>query len=339
MRKMWALAVVFSAAAAGQALTVRPLGPSGEALPEVTGVFLTSANYLLVPRSALFGATRAEVLGPAGQRWAALDLAAESRDLDLALLYVQLHPEPVPVAYVLSGVPDPQSRLTLAGHAVTVAEAREIPAFCAVMRTTTTPEGRRTNGPILDPAGRLAAWGVSRVVDGETFLFALPTAAVSSLAPGYMLTLEAWSSELDLVRERGYLQASGYMMMEDHEGAGFYWKKYIELRPSDAYGWLHYGYALGKLGRGKEKLAAYYKAESLGPEIAAAHYQLGFSLVILGDATGARGEVEHVRRLDPLLAAKLEHWINIIHHDPLPLKPLQLPTGPSAKLPSGPQQK
>ncbi|GFE56847.1 retropepsin-like aspartic protease [Geobacter sp. AOG1] len=62
--------------------------------------------------------------------------------------------------------------------------------------------------------------------------------------------------------------------------------------------------------------AALRTAEELDPSRAETHYDLGLTLLALGDRPGAAGEIEHLKQLDPGLTATLTRALE--GHRPLP---------------------
>ncbi len=116
-------------------------------------------------------------------------------------------------------------------------------------------------------------------------------------------------------REAHYQRALGHFWAEDFDGALFYFRQAAEQDSSNARAWLHIGFAEGKQGRTREKVACLRRAIELDPGLAAAHYYLGLQFLMNGEHNDAEYELDELLRLESPYAPRLEMLLRSVHVD------------------------
>jgi tetratricopeptide (TPR) repeat protein len=119
----------------------------------------------------------------------------------------------------------------------------------------------------------------------------------------------------------GYILEQGEQLADAE--ASF--RRAIELRPSIDRAWYGLGLVLIRAGRLQEAVPAFRKTIELQHFSPYGYYQLGMTLHHLGDAAGARGVVDELRKFEPRYAATLERDIS-----------QTAPAGASAPVPRSP---
>jgi len=298
---------------------------AGNLLRQAPAVFRKS-GYALAPREALLGSVRAQVLDDHGRLHPVLWVSGEDSDTGVVEVFVGVQSPPGPDSASSMG-----SNLHGGGHDAKAGPIKEAGGFGPVSRLDCGEVGYDRSSPLFDEHGLLAGWHVTRTVDGRQIAFAVPIAHVESMSQSMHLELPEWNSGHDAVREAPYQRGMGHLWVEDFDGALFYFTKAVELEPNNPRAWYHLGFAEGKNGHGRAKIACYRKAVELDPNFAAAHYYLGFSLLMGGDRDGAVDEYEKLRKLDESWAVRLKLFLDAAHVDVLEKQAAQNPAAAARK--------
>lgn len=274
---------------------------------------LRTGGYALVPREALYGADRAIIQDTDGRLHPLLWVTGEDIDAGVAEVWVGLQAPAGPGA--ASSTTD---RVRMAGRAARLAPAKESGAFGMVSRLECEGENEALpDGPLYDEHGLFAGWHSTRLVDGRRMPFAVPYERLAVIHQTIRITLAEWNARHDPKEEEPYLRAIGHLWADDFDGALFYFRKSSEISPNNARVWLHLGFVEGKAGAGSRRVDCYRKAIELDPELAEAHYLLGFTLLMRGDHDGAYQELRVLRKLDEGFARRLELFMKSVHVDVL----------------------
>ncbi len=283
---------------------------SGALRNDTPAVFRTG-GLALVAREALLGASSAALVDGDGRLHPLLWISGEDTDVGVVEVFVGLQaPRGPDAASKLAG------RVRSADHAATAGEPKEAGGFGPVSRLDCGGASDRS-GPLYDEHGLLAGWHATRVVDGQTIAFAIPLERFNALSATQRTDLNSWNTRDDAARETNYQRGLGYLWAGEFDGALFYFRKAVQVRPKHARAWYHLAFAEGKNGNGKAKLECYRKAVELEPGYAPAHYYLGFSLLVGGDRDGALVEHRKLKLLDENWAARLKLFLDAAHVDVL----------------------
>ena len=286
-----------------------------------------SAGYVILARSELAGAVSAEIVVE-DRRLPVRFVVADNPYADLVEVWVPLDGRPL-TPTPLSDLPPSEGASYLAptGDRLTVQGIKDQPGIGTVLLLTGGKEKHPHIMPVLDSSGVAVALLVCHEVNGAEVHYAVPMMAVQEMKQGPLWTLEEWNSrnKLEQASARELQRAIGYFWYGDAEGAKFYLDKYLELQPEDPQGWFLMGFAEGKTGNSRRKIAAYQRAVELNPSFAEAHYSLGIAFVLAGEMEQAEQVHEKLMALDEALANRLAQFLHEVHVDKLPEKAPQPP--------------
>lgn len=273
-------------------------------------VVMRRGGLALAPREALFGAASAQILDDQNRIHPVLWITADDADAGVVEVFVG--------AQAPKG-PDPATAMSrhvkMRHHEADIENTKEAGGFGFISRLDCGGPNDSESEPLYDEHGLLAGWHATRVVDGRITAFAVPLARFDAISQTSLLSVQDWNRSHDRPKEESYQRAMGYLWMEDFDGALFYFQKAVDQDPRNARAWYHLGFAQGKNGHGKAKLACYRKAVELDPQFPPAHYYLGFSLLIGGDRDGALEEYRKLKDLDEGWASRLKLFLDAAHVD------------------------
>ncbi|MDX2151139.1 MAG: hypothetical protein SFV54_10420 [Bryobacteraceae bacterium] len=268
------------------------------------GVFLDDAGRLATARSLLVGARRMEVIedgaSPRPVRWVINDEPA----LGVALVWVEGGSQTAGFGDELPSAPK---------------AARDVPGCGVILELSQETKAELAGAPVLDARGRAAALLLPQFLGTRYVAFAIAMHRVRDLPSQPLLSIEEWSERHNTAAEEAYQAGLGQIWAEQYDRAVRNLAEAVRWQPTYPEAWFHLGFALGKLGRTKERVAAYDKAIGLRPHYAEAHYSLGISLLLMGRRAEAMGEVEALRKIPfaQELAGKLAALIEAAHVDDL----------------------
>lgn len=309
--RLWFLLAAGGWLCAGAAPSLLTYDGSGRLLGQY-GAVMRGGGYALAPRAAMIGAEAAGIYDGAGRLHPVLWITGEDLDSGVVEVFLGLQAPAGPAAATGIG------KIARAdGSVAKVRYVKESGGFGAVARLEFEAGAAPPEGPLFDEHGLLLGWHVVKTVDGGSVSFGIPLARLDSIHGNSRKTLGQWNGTRSWVGEQEYLRALGHLWADDFDGARFYFRKAAQLRPGMARVWFHLGFVEGKTGNPKLGIECYRKAVTLEPDYAPGRYYLGFSLVMAGDAEGARAELAALEKLDPALALRLKQFIEIAHVDVL----------------------
>ena len=281
----------------------------GRLLGQAGAVFRRGGS-VIVPREALYGAASALVEDESGRFHPVLWITGEDMDAGVAVVWVGAQAPDGPDS--TSGV---TASVRTASHDAKLIPPEESGAFGMISRLECKTKSGDRSGPLYDEHGLFAGWHSTRVIDGAALSFAVPIERVEAIPASLRLTLPAWNERHQWKREEPYLRALGHTWAGDFDGALFYFRKAVELDPSNPRAWLHLGFAEGKNGQTRARAASYRKAIELNPDLAEARYLLGVALLLSGDQEGAEDQLKALKKLDRAFAARLQQFVDALHVD------------------------
>lgn len=291
---------------------------SGGTLRSVSPAAAREAGFLLVSRADLLGAASAAVLDSRGVLHPVIWVSGDDPDAGVAEVFVGYQ--------AAAGPPRaPEIGKTVRCGAATgaVRYVKESGVFGWIARLEFPAGSVPAPGALLDEHGRLLGWHAMKTVDGQTMHFGIPLARFDAMHASMQQSLADWNARQDPRGEEELQRALGHLWAEDLDGARFYLNQAVQARPSHARAWLHLGFVEGKTGHPRRGIECYETAIRHDPRLAAAYYQLGFALVMAGEADRARRFCEKLKELDLALAERLRTFIEISHVDKVEMEPGQ----------------
>lgn len=311
----------------------------GELLREAPVVF-RNGGAALVSREALYGAASAAILDGQGGFHRVLWITSDDPDLGVLEIWAgaQLPAGPA------SSTDEKPAVLRFGDHDAHLTLVKEM-GSTGIVGHLDCQHPVPVSGPLLDGSGMLSGWHVVRLIDGRQMSFAIPVRRIEMASRSVLISVEDWGRRHSAEREEPYYRALGHFWSNDFDGASFYFRKAIELDNTNARAWLHLGFAEGKQGRVREKLACLRRAIELEPKLDTAHYHLGLQLLLNGDHEGAESELDELSRLESPYGPRLETLIRTVHVDRLerdpkrkhPARPNHIKQGLASRLSAGMQ--
>ncbi|HBY60107.1 MAG TPA: hypothetical protein DEH78_09815 [Solibacterales bacterium] len=275
------------------------------------GVFLDNGGRLATARSLLIGAKRVEVIAGGATRPVRWILCDE------------------PVMGVVQLWVEGASEASAFGDELPVAPktARDVPGSGLVLSLGNEVKAESAGELVRDAEGRAVAMLLPQFLGTRHVAFAIPLFRIRALPAQPIRSLEEWAAERVTAAEEAYVLGLGQVWAEQYDRAARSLAEAVQWQPGYPEAWFHLGFALGKTGRSKDRVAAYDKAIALKPDFAEAHYSLGISLLLMGRRAEALGEVEQLRRIPTAatLAAKLATLIEAAHVDDITHEHLKNP--------------
>ncbi len=285
----------------------------GKLLKQAPAV-LRIGGRALVPREAFFGAAAGTLLDERGRMHPVLWITGEDADAGVVEVYVGAQAPKGPD--VSSGW---TKHVKMVDHEADSRVMKEAGGFGAISRLNCGGAKDSGSGPLFDEHGLLAGWHATKVVDGQVLAFGMPLSRFEEMSRRHLSVAE-WNARHDAAQESSYQTGIGHLWADDFDGALYYFSRATQAEPGNARAWYHLGFAEGKNGHGKAKIASYRKAVELDPKFAPAHYYLGFSLLLSGDRDGAVEEYEKLRDMDSPWAVRLRLFLDAAHVDVLEKK-------------------
>lgn len=281
----------------------------GNFLREAAAVARTG-GYAYAPREALYGAATAVLLDGKGAIHLVQWVSGDDPDLGVVELFAGAQ---LPAGPAGSTDENP-ARLESAAHETHIAAVKEAGSAGIVGRLDCQHD-HPVSAPLYDAHGLLAGWHVTRKVDGKLLSFAIPLRRLELASRTVHVDVDEWGLKHDAAREASYQRALGYFWADDFDGALFYFREAAQQDSANARAWLHIGFAEGKQGRTREKVACLKRAIELEPDLEAAHFYLGLQFLMNGEYESAETERDELRRLQSPYAIRLDNLIKAIHVD------------------------
>ena len=203
-----------------------------------------------------------------------------------------------------------------------VSAIRELPGERKLIQTTAAVSEGSSGGPLLDMQGRVVGITSFQVLEGQALNFAIPInevkeklkAAGQGVPLGQELGPEPGPAPTPGVGAWGLIWQGRMALPAGPEAPGAeqafaaalrLFQKAAREDPqlADAHFWV--GYCLGELGRYEEEIQAYKQAIRLNPDLALAHCNLGAAYLAQGERGLVLEEYKVLKDLDKDLAAKL----------------------------------
>ncbi|MCS6952864.1 MAG: tetratricopeptide repeat-containing serine protease family protein [Bryobacteraceae bacterium] len=298
-------------------VTVLARDAEGAVRAQCTGILLSPRGQVLTSMHPFHAAPPTEIRTADGTVYRVKDVAAQSATAELVRLEVDV-PEGVWLPSVQLGEAPPEAGATVTvvtpQHRAkgTVEAARSVSGFATLLRVKAPAPEDPTGAPLVDASGAVVGmilWP-SRRQQGFYVAASAELAGQLHPRPPEAQTPAACSGESEGLYRNGVER----LIAQEFEEARQDFERATAADPRCAPGWLHLGFALGKLGRTAERLKAYQKAIEVRPDFADAHYSLGVAYALANRRTEALEHQQVLEKLDRELAHKLRLLIEAITH-------------------------
>jgi tetratricopeptide (TPR) repeat protein len=287
-------------------VSICPLGPDYEALPEGSGFFVGDGR-VVTARHVLRGARHARVMRVGGEVHEVLGVLCEDRDSGLILLAVDIPDGAAPSLRVAPAPPSEGERVAVVGGKMSrerdgvegaVTSVRDTPFLGKLIRTTVPVTDGGSGSPLLAMDGEVVGIAVARSLDDGILTYAVPPERARTLGAQEFTRL-ADRAAPDARDPDRLLPGILCLLDRDWEGAMRRFRDMAEADPKDAVAWTALAECLVQQGRGQEAADAARRAASLSPEDPRAWSALGVAASLVGRHADAVDACRQGVRLDP----------------------------------------
>jgi S1-C subfamily serine protease len=259
---------------------------NGEALMTGSGFFL-APGQVVTNLHVIRGAARAEIktLDGKSKVFPVNGVLAVDEEGDLALLSIDMPPQPARVTELASELPDEGEPIFVIGNPLKlegsvsdgiVSAVREVPNSYRIIQITAPISHGNSGSPVFNLRGQVLGVVTVKVTNGQNINLAIAAARVAQLRAGKLQPL----SDITL-RGRGDVAESSYrngldsLWLGNYDSAVGYFENAVNKNPKRADAWVQVGYCKVKQGKSQEAIRAYLQALQLKPEDAEIHNKLG----------------------------------------------------------------
>src|SRR6185503_12089186 len=259
---------------------------SGEAVMTGSGFFL-KPGQVVTNLHVIRGSVRAEIktLDGKGKVFPATGVLAVDEEGDLALLAVDMPPQPVRTSELASELPDEGESIFVIGNPLKlegsvsdgiVSAVREVPNSYRIIQITAPISHGNSGSPVFNLRGQVVGVVTVKVTNGQNINLALAAGRVAELKTGKLLPL----SDITLkgkgdVAESLYRSGIESLWLGNYDNAVGYFENAVNKNPKRAEAWVQVGYCKVKQGKILEAIRAYQQALQLKPADAEIHNKLG----------------------------------------------------------------
>jgi S1-C subfamily serine protease len=259
---------------------------NGEAVMTGSGFFLRPGQ-VVTNLHVIRGSVRAEIktLDGKGKVFPATGVLAVDEEGDLALLAVDIPPQPARTSELASELPDEGESIFVIGNPLKlegsvsdgiVSAVREVPNSYRIIQITAPISHGNSGSPVFNLRGQVLGVVTVKVTNGQNINLAIAAARVGELRAGKLRPL----SELTLkskgdVAESLYRSGLDSLWLGNYDNAVGYFENAVNKNPKRAEAWVQVGYCKVKQGKNHEAIRAYLQALQLKPADAEIHNKLG----------------------------------------------------------------
>src|SRR5687767_3614558 len=259
------------------AVAIETFDARGEKLSRGSGFFIDS-DRIVTNRHVIEGAHRAEVHSSTGTVMPVRGVLAVDAEGDIALLKIDPPTPQVRSLPLDKTSPQEGESVVVIGNPLglegsvsngIVSAVRDIPTFGRIIQITAPISPGSSGSPVVNMLGQVIGVATLQVTGGQSVNFAIPSARISQLQDGPLLSLSdlvATSGRNKRARAVQYFRDGlSFLSKDDCEKALPYFEKAIESDGNYAEAWAQTGFCREKLGRHGEAIEASRKAVSLRP--------------------------------------------------------------------------
>ena len=283
---------------------------SGEALMTGSGFFLRPGQ-VVTNLHVVRGAVRAEVktLDGKGKIFPVNGTLAVDEEGDLALLSVDIPPQPTRSSELASELPDEGEPIFVIGNPLKlegsvsdgiVSAVREVPNSYRIIQITAPISHGNSGSPVFNLRGQVLGVVTVKVTNGQNINLAIAAARVGELKAGKLQPLtELTVKNKGDVAESLYRSGLDSLWLGNYDNAVGYFENAANKNPKRAEAWVQVGYCKVKQGKIQEAIRAYTQALQLKPENAEIHNKLGDAYYYSGRLREAIESYSEAARLRP----------------------------------------
>ena len=283
---------------------------NGEAVMTGSGFFLRHGQ-VVTNLHVIRGSVRAEIktLDGKGKLFPVNGVLAVDEEGDLALLSVEMPPQPARTSELASELPDEGEPIFVIGNPLKlegsvsdgiVSAVREVPNSYRIIQITAPISHGNSGSPVFNLKGQVLGVVTVKVTNGQNINLAIAAARVGELRAGKLRPL----SELTLkskgdVAEAAYRSGLDSLWLGNYDNAVGYFENAVNKNPRRAEAWVQVGFCKVKQGKIQEALRAYTQALQLKPSDAEIHNKLGDAYYYSGRLKEAIESYTEAARLRP----------------------------------------
>jgi tetratricopeptide (TPR) repeat protein len=308
------------------AVAIETFDARGEKLSRGSGFFIAQ-DRVVTNRHVIENAHKAEIHSFTGAIYPVKGVIAIDAEGDLALLRVDAPAAQVRPLSLERTSPQEGESVVVIGNPLglegsvsngIVSAVRDIPTFGRIIQITAPISPGSSGSPVVNMLGQVIGVATLQVTGGQSVNFAIPSARISQLQDGPLLSLSelvASSGRNKRARAVQYFRDGlSFLSKDDCEKALPYFEKAIESDSNYAEAWAQTGFCREKLGRHAEAIEASRKAVSLRPS-AESYFNLGLAHYYLKQYREAAENYRNSIRLDPFNAADAHYALGLVYRD------------------------
>lgn len=283
----------------------------GEALMTGSGFFLRTGQ-VVTNLHVIRGAKRCEVktLDGKGRVFQVNGALAVDEEGDLALLSIDMPPQPDRVSEIARVLPDEGETIFVVGNPLKlegsvsdgiVSAVREVPNIGKIIQITAPTSHGNSGSPVFNLKGQVLGVVTVKVTNGQNINLAMGASRLNRLQPGPVRALSTLP-----FRERGnesadasYRTGLDSLWLGNYDNALPYFETAVNRNPQRADAWVQVGYCKVKQGKVDEGIRAYQQALELKPNSDEIHNKLGDAYYYAGRLTEAISAYQRAADLSP----------------------------------------
>ena len=283
---------------------------NGEAVMTGSGFFLRTGQ-VVTNLHVIRGSVRAEIktLDGKGKAFPVNGVLAVDEEGDLALLGVDMPPQPARTTELASELPEEGETIFVIGNPLKlegsvsdgiVSAVREVPNSYRIIQITAPISHGNSGSPVFNLRGQVLGVVTVKVTNGQNINLAIAAARVGELQAGKLRPLSelALKSKGD-VAESLYRSGLDSLWLGNYDNAVGYFENAVNKNPKRAEAWVQVGYCKVKQGKNQEAIRAYLQALQLKPNDAEIHNKLGDAYYYAGRLREAIESYSEAARLRP----------------------------------------
>ena len=308
------------------AVAIETFDARGDKLSRGSGFFI-APDRVVTNRHVIENSYKAEVHSFSGAIYPVKGVVAIDAEGDIAILRVDAPAAQVRPLSLDRTSPQEGESVFVIGNPLglegsvsngIVSAVRDIPTFGRIIQITAPISPGSSGSPVVNMLGQVIGVATLQVTSGQSINFAIPSARISQLQDGPLLSLS------DLVATSGrnkraravqfFRDGLSFLSKDDCEKALPFFEKAIESDSNYAEAWAQTGFCREKLGRHAEAIEASRKAVSLRPS-AESYFNLGLAHYYLKQYRDAAENYRNSIRLDPFNAADAHYALGLVYRD------------------------
>jgi S1-C subfamily serine protease len=283
----------------------------GEALTTGSGFFIRPGQ-VVTNLHVIRGARRTDVktLDGKGRVYQVSGTLAIDEEGDLALMSVNMPPEPRRSSELSGGLPEEGETVFVIGNPLKlegsvsdgiVSAVREVPGVGKIIQTTAPISHGNSGSPIFNLRGEVVGVITVKVTNGQNISLAISSERVRELKAGTLRGLAEIPTKDKLVDVGEALYRTGLdsLWLGNYDHAVSYFENAVNRNPKRADAWIQVGYCKVKQGKNEEAIQAYQQALQLKPSSEEVLNKLGDAYYYAGRLSEAIQSYKEAARLHP----------------------------------------